>query len=82
MSSAVVLYNDNMRGVDLADQKCKLHSASGKSKVKWYMRLFYYFLDVTVANAHILESESPNHFPTCRIEKKNKYELEHKRLLC
>ena len=40
--SAVVLYNDNMRGVDLADQKCKLHSVSRKSKVKWYMRLFYY----------------------------------------
>ena len=26
--SAVVLYNDNMRGVDLADQKRKLYSAS------------------------------------------------------
>ena len=39
------------------------------------MRLFYYLLDVTVVNAHILESESPNHFPTCRIEKKKKYEF-------
>ena len=39
---AVVLHNDNMRGVDLADQKRKLHSASQKSKVKWYMRSFYY----------------------------------------
>ena len=45
--SAVVLYNDNIEGVDLADQKCKLCSASQKSKVKWCMRLFYYLLDVT-----------------------------------
>ena len=69
-------------GVDLADQKRKLYSTSQKSKVKWYMRLFYYLLDVAVVNAHILESESPNHLPTCRIEKKRNMSLEHKRLLC
>ena len=73
--SAVVLYNDNMGGVDLADQKRKLYSASRKSKVKWYMRLFYYLLDVAVVNAHILESESPNHLPTRSIGKKKKYEF-------
>ena len=41
--SAVVLYNTNMGGVDLADQKRKMHSASRKSKMKWYMRLFLLF---------------------------------------
>ena len=80
--SAVVLYNENMGGVDLADQKCKLYSASRKSKVKWYMRLFYYLLDVVVVNAHILESESPNHLPTRTIERKRSMNLEHKKLLC
>ena len=73
--SAVVVNNDNMGGVDLADQKRKLYSASQKSKVKWYMRLFYYLLDVAVVNAHILESESPNHLPTRSIGKKKKYEF-------
>ena len=72
--SAVVLYNTNMGGVDLADQKRKMYSASRKSKVKWYMRLFYYFLDIAVVNAHVLECESPNHIPTRRIGKKKKFE--------
>ena len=39
--SAVVLYNNNMGGIDLAVQKRKMYSASRKSKVKWYMRLLY-----------------------------------------
>ena len=74
--SAVVLYNTNMGGVDLADQKRKMYSASRKSKVKWYvyMRLFYHFLDIAVVNAHVLECESSNHIPTRRIGKKKKFE--------
>ena len=80
--SAVVLYNENMGGVDLADQKRKMYSASRKSKVKWYMRLFYYLLDVVVVNAHILESDSPFHLPTRTIGKKRSMNLEHKKLLC
>ena len=59
--------------VDVADQKRKMYSASRKSKVRWYMRLFYYFLDIAVVNAHVLECESPNNIPTRRIGKK-KYE--------
>ena len=70
--SAVVLYNNNMGGVDLADHRRKLYSSSRKSKVKWYMRLFYYLLDIAFVNAHILESESPNHVPTRPIGKKKK----------
>lgn len=41
--SAVVLYNNNMGGVDLADYRRKLYSASRKSKVKRYMRLFAFY---------------------------------------
>ena len=39
------------------------------------MRLFYYLLDVTLVNAHILESESPNHLSSRSIGKKKKYEF-------
>ena len=62
-----------MGGVDLADYRRKLYSSLRKSKVKWYMRIFYFLLDVAVVNAHILESESPNHVPTRHIGKKKKY---------
>ena len=61
-----------MGGVDLADQKRKMYSASHKSIVKWYMRLFYNFLDIAVVNAHVLECESLNHIPTSRKGKKKK----------
>ena len=40
-----------------------------KSKLKWYMRLFYFLLDVAVVNAHINESERPNHVLTCSFRK-------------
>ena len=40
---SVKLYNANMGGIDLADQKRKLYSCTRKSK-KWYMRLFWYII--------------------------------------
>lgn len=58
--SSVKLYNANMGGVDLADQKRKMYSCTRKSK-KWYMRLFWYLVDIAIVNSHILESESTNH---------------------
>ena len=39
------------------------------------MTLFHYLLDVAIVNAHILESESPNHLPSHSIGKKKKYEF-------
>ena len=58
--ATVKLYNANMGGVDLADQKRKAYTCSRKSK-KWYMRLFWYVVDLSIVNAHILEVNSPNH---------------------
>lgn len=57
---AVKLYNENMGGVDLHDQKRNMYSCTRRSR-KWWYRLFYFMLDVAVGHAHILESESPNH---------------------
>ena len=56
---AVKLYNENMGGVDLSDSKRQVYTCSRKAK-KWWHRLFYYFLDVGVVNAHVLETESPH----------------------
>ena len=54
---AVKLYNEHMGGVGLADCKQQVYTCSRKAK-KWCHRLFYFFLDVAVVNAHILETES------------------------
>ena len=56
---AVKLYNINMVGVDLADCKRQVYSCSRKSK-KWWHRRFYFFLDVGIVIAHMLETESPH----------------------
>lgn len=57
----VKLYNQHMGGVDLADSKRKLYSCSRKSK-RWWMRLFYFLVDIAVINSHVLTRESPNCF--------------------
>ena len=62
--TAVKLYNQNMGGVDLADQLRGAYTCSTrKSRTRWYMRLFWFFLDLSIVNAYILESVSPNHVP-------------------
>jgi len=58
---AVKLYNRNMGGVDLADQLRRAYTCSRKSKARWYMRLFWFFFDISIQNSYILFCESPNH---------------------
>ena len=57
--AVIGLYNENMGGVDLADQFRKYYSV-GRSCKKWYKYLFWYAIDVSVCNAFILQ----NHFLT------------------
>lgn len=57
----VKLYNQHMGGVDLADSRRKLYSCSRKSR-RWWMRLFYFLVDVSVINSHVLTQESPQCF--------------------
>ena len=56
---AVKLYNTFMGGVDLADQRRKTYSCSRKSR-KWWHRLFFFFLDLSVVNGYIIATETPN----------------------
>lgn len=51
--AAVKEYNRFMGGVDLLDSFIGRHKILLKSK-KWYIRIFYYLLDVTVCNAWTL----------------------------
>ena len=59
--TSVKLYNQYMGGVDLADQLRNTYTCSRKSAHKWYMRLFWFFLETSIINAFILMQESPNH---------------------
>lgn len=54
------LYTKYMGGVDRSDRMVRTYSVSRQSK-KWWFRLFYYFLDMSVANSFILYQNSPNH---------------------
>ena len=56
---SIKLYNKYMGGVDLADARRKIYSCSRRSK-KWWHRLFYYLLDVSVVNSFIVLNESPH----------------------
>ena len=57
---AVAVYNSGMGGVDTADHRRNFYSCSRKSH-KWWPRIFWFLVDVSIVNAHILESLSPNH---------------------
>ena len=82
---AVKLYNQNMGGVDLSDQMRKAYTCSRKSRTRWYMRLFWFFVDLAVVNAYILESVSPNHVPpiarTGRQKKRYRSQLDFRKQL-
>ncbi len=49
----VPAYNSFMGGVDLSDLYCSSYRYDRKSK-RWWLRIFYAFLDFTVDNAYIL----------------------------
>lgn len=48
--SMVVEYNKGMGGIDRADQMISYYSSPRKS-LRWYMKIFYHLLDVTLWNA-------------------------------
>lgn len=56
----VKTYNNNMGGVDLSDQMRGYYMAGRKSK-KWWRCLMWFFVDVSIVNAYILEKLSPHH---------------------
>lgn len=67
-------YNKHMGGVDLIDSFIGRHKITMKSK-KWYMRIFFHLIDITVVNSWILyrkvcklNGEVPKTLPDYRIE--------------
>ena len=58
--SVVKAYNDNMNGVDQADQLRTEYPTYRNSK-KWWHHLFWFLFDTAVANALVLMKESAAH---------------------
>ncbi|XP_063818872.1 piggyBac transposable element-derived protein 2-like [Pseudophryne corroboree] len=50
---AVKLYNTHIRGVNLMDQCVAMYPHRRKNR-RWYIRVFFHFLDVTCVNAWLL----------------------------
>lgn len=57
--SIVMDYNSNMNCVDKFDKKKKVYEIDRKSH-KWWHRIFFYFLDAAVINAHVIYSHISN----------------------
>lgn len=57
---AAISYNKNMGGVDLNDQQRNYYAVGRKSR-KWWRSLLWFLVDVSIVNAHILETEAENH---------------------
>ena len=49
-------YNQNFNCVDKFDQMKEVYEIDRKSK-KWWQRIFWYFIDATIVNAHITYKE-------------------------
>ena len=49
----IKMYNSNMRGVDLGDQRIATYSRLMKGNI-WYYKIFLHMLAVAVLNAHIM----------------------------
>lgn len=48
-------YNSGMGGVDLMDQRCAAYHLDRKSSGgRYYLRLFFYLMDIACVNAHII----------------------------
>ena len=58
--TTVVHYNENMNGVDVADQLRTKYPTSRKSN-KWWHSLFWFLFDLCIVNSFIIRKESPNH---------------------
>ena len=64
---AAISYNKNMGGVDLNDQQRNYYAAGRKSRT-WWRYLLWFLVDVSIVNAHILETEAENHLTRPQLQ--------------
>ena len=52
--SVIEEYNQFMEGVDLSDQMKVTYEVGRRSKSRFYLRVFFDFLDIAVVNSNIV----------------------------
>ena len=52
--SAIVEYNQHMNGVDITDQHLSYHSLTRRKTVKWWKKLFWRLIDLSILNSSIV----------------------------
>ena len=57
---AIMKYNEHMNGVDHSDQMRTQYSTARNSK-RWWTYIFWFLVDLSIANSFILIKKSPNH---------------------
>nr|XP_033799977.1 piggyBac transposable element-derived protein 4-like [Geotrypetes seraphini] len=63
----IVAYNNFMGGVNLMDQKKITYEVDRKSKIKYYLRIFFDLIDIAVNNAHCIFTQlNLNMNPQCK----------------
>ena len=77
MPNTVNVYNKHMGGVDLVDGLVALYRIVTRSK-KWYHRLFFHMIDLSIVNAWGLYRRDAN---SMAIEKKHQHKLYEFRLM-
>jgi hypothetical protein len=57
----VRVYNDIMGGVDLADQRKERYEIDHRSKYRFYLRIFFDLLDISITNSYIIYCKTMVH---------------------
>lgn len=52
--SSILEYNQHMGAIDVGDMQLSFNCSARKS-IKWYKKLFFHFLDISIRNSHILQ---------------------------
>ena len=56
----IKMYNSNMGGVDVIDQKTAAYHLDCKSKFRFYLRMFFDLTDIAIVNSHIMYAKLGN----------------------
>jgi hypothetical protein len=70
-------YNSNMGGVDLADMRRLQCNSTIMGQKRWWLKLFFYLLDVGTSNALVLHNEARKPLPPINIAEFKKLIVDH-----
>ena len=61
--NVIKMYNGNTGGVDVIDQKTASYRLDHKSKFRFYLRMFFDIINISIVNIHIVYMKLGNSIP-------------------